>query len=191
MSGGEVVDQGDDTVPARGYSWPPFAPGHTLSLKHGADSPRMVQPVAESLAADLSAHAPWTIGGQFAATVHAWAWAEAQSHLLRLWLDEHGLLDDDGEPRPAANRLDRVESRAAKLRSELGLTPTSLVKLLGGLSAIDPGAAQGGLDALKAAGRQIRTAAALGAPVTALDMTSGDETTTGDSPDQTDEGNQP
>jgi hypothetical protein len=28
--------------PARGYSWPPFAPGHELSLKHGAWSPRKV-----------------------------------------------------------------------------------------------------------------------------------------------------
>ena len=28
---------------ARGYSWPPFEPGNTLAVKHGARSDRLVQ----------------------------------------------------------------------------------------------------------------------------------------------------
>jgi hypothetical protein len=149
----------DDHRPPRNYSWPPFEPGHELSLKHGADSPRKVEPIATRLASELVDQAPWTAGAQYAASVHAWAWTEAQAVLLRHYLDEHGLIDGDGEPRPASARLDKVETRLIKLRSELGLTPQSMVKLMAGLSSIEPGAAQGGLDALKAAGRQIRTAA--------------------------------
>jgi hypothetical protein len=34
---------------ARGYSWPPFEPGHTLSTRHGAYSPRRVEPLAAEL----------------------------------------------------------------------------------------------------------------------------------------------
>lgn len=161
MSDSAELEQPATGAPARGYSWPPFQPGHTLSMRHGAKSARMVAPIAEQMASELSAAAPWTSGAQFAPTVAAWAWAEAQAQLVRQHLDEIGLLDEDGQPRGAANFLDRVEGRAAKLRAELGLTPASMVKLLGGLSSIDAGAAQGGLEALKAAGRQIRTAAEL------------------------------
>jgi hypothetical protein len=116
--------------PARGYSWQPFQPGHTLSLRHGAWSKRSVAPLAERIAADLASAAPWTRSPAFASTIASWSWAEAQATLLRAWLDAHGHLDDEGVPRPATLMLDRVESRAAKLRSELGLSPISLGSLM-------------------------------------------------------------
>jgi hypothetical protein len=137
----------------------PFEPGNVASLRHGAFSPRVVQPVADQIAAQLPSVAPWAGGAAFAATVASWAHAEAQAAILRAFLDEHGLLDDDGEPRPATVLLERVEGRAAKLRTELGLTPLALVRLLGGLSGVDAEAASSGLAALKAQGRQIRQAA--------------------------------
>jgi hypothetical protein len=39
--------------PARGYSWPPFEPGHELSLRHGTYSPRVVGARAELVRAEL------------------------------------------------------------------------------------------------------------------------------------------
>jgi hypothetical protein len=145
----------DGWRPPRGYSWPPFEPGHFVTLKHGARSERIVKPIADHFAAVLVEDAPWLASRVFASTVAAWAWAEAQAHLLRTWIDEHGILDDDGEERPACRSLTAVEKRAANLRTELGVTPQSMVKLLAGLSTVQSEAAQDGLEALRAAGRQL------------------------------------
>jgi hypothetical protein len=146
--------------PARGYSWAPFEPGHTVSLRHGAWSPRSIAPVAAELEEGLHATAPWTTGSAFTAARSSWSWTEAQCVLLRAWLDEVGLLDPETfEPRPASVLLNRLETRAMKLRAQLGLDPLSLTKLLAGLSSVNPAAAAGGLDALVAAGAQIRARA--------------------------------
>jgi hypothetical protein len=162
-------------IPARNYTWQPFEPGHTASLKHGANSPRVVGPLAERLAAGLADDAPWTAGAAHVATVTAWSWAEAQASVLRAWLDEHGVIDDEGKPRPAAAFLDQVEKRAANLRAELGLTPLALAKLLTAVSGLTSEAATAGLDALRAEGRRIveARAAALEAPSSAQDHVSG------------------
>lgn len=149
--------------PARGYSWPPFekgntlgkprfVPGHEDSLKHGADSDRW-RPIAEALTAELATTAPWTSGPAYAGAVAAWARNEAQIVLIGNYLDRVGLLDDEGLPRPASNRLDRLESRAETLRARLGLDPLSMVKLLGGLSAIAAAGPADDLEALKKDGR--------------------------------------
>jgi hypothetical protein len=42
-------------VPARNYSWPPFAKNHELSARHGARSPRRVDPLASELVGQLLA----------------------------------------------------------------------------------------------------------------------------------------
>lgn len=141
--------------PARGYSWAPFEPGHAAALRHGATSPRVVQPIAERLAGELADSAPWTAGASHRATVSAWSWAEAQASVLRSYLDEHGVLDEEGEPRPAAALLDKVEKRATNLRGELGLSPLALAKLLTAVSGLTADAATAGLDALRAEGRRI------------------------------------
>jgi hypothetical protein len=130
-------------------------------LKHGATSPRVLQPVADQLAAGLGEVAPWTSAPVFAGSVASWAWAEAQGYLLRQWLDEHGLVDDEGQPRPAARMLEQVEGRLAGLRGQLGLTPLALGKLLATLSQVDSERGQEGLEALRAAGAELRQAADL------------------------------
>jgi hypothetical protein len=145
--------------PRRGYSWPPLQPGHTLTLKHGATSPRVLQPIADQLAAGLGAVAPWTSAAAFAGSVASWAWAEAQAHVLRIYLDEHGLVDGEGQPRPAAGMLERVEGRLAGLRAQLGLTPLALGKLLATLSQVDGDKGEQGLEALRRAGAELRAAA--------------------------------
>jgi hypothetical protein len=130
--------------PTRGYSWAPFTAGHELSLKHGADSERRWRPVAERLAADLLAERPWLADHR--RTVDAWARVEAQARLIGDWLDTHGLLDDEGEPRPASNRLDRLEARAQSLRADLAEPPLAMARLLGTLT--DTAVTAGRVDAV-------------------------------------------
>jgi hypothetical protein len=115
--------------PARGYRWPPFQPGNEKGKRHGAWG-REVQPLADALVAELAEHAPWSGRPAFAASVAAWARAEARCVLVGRYLDEEGMLTEQGEPRPAAKFLLEVERSAANLRARLALDPVSLAKLL-------------------------------------------------------------
>lgn len=158
--------------PARGYRWPPFQPGHTAALRHGADSERTFGPVAERLADELVVTAPWCARPAFAASVRAWARAEAKVELVGQYLDVHGLLDDGGEPRPAASYLLRLEARADNARARLGLDPTSFAGLLAKLS--DNPQAAGEREALLAEARALvdaRDARALAAAQPDPEMT--------------------
>jgi hypothetical protein len=111
------------------------------------------------MAAELVAAAPWCDRAAYRPTVAAWCRVEAQLHILTRWLDEHGLLDEEGRPRPATNLADRLEGRAARLRAELGLTPMSQSRLLLNVAAVEGGQA-GTLDVLLAEGRQALSRAA-------------------------------
>ncbi len=95
---------------------PDFEKGNELGLVHGARSTRRWLPTAEALAKGLVDVAPWTERPAFAATVASWSKAEAQCQLLHAYLDDVGLLDDNGEPRPALNTLNTTETRANNLR---------------------------------------------------------------------------
>jgi hypothetical protein len=130
-----VVDE-----PARGYSWPPFERGNQAALQHGAYSERRIKPIAETLQHEIVAVAPWLNQPAFAPAVAAWARAEAAVQLLVTELDKHGgLLEGDGTPRKGTNYLERLEARARKLRTDLGLTPQSWAGLLSTLEGIsDP-----------------------------------------------------
>ena len=127
----QVQYSGSVGMPARNYVWEPFKPGNAAALKHGGRSPRTFGPVADKLAEELLTVAPWCAGPAHRLTVAAWARNEAQAHLVAAWLDQVGILDDDGVPRPACALLSRLEHRAASLRTELGLSPLSLARLLG------------------------------------------------------------
>jgi hypothetical protein len=121
----------------------------------------VLQPIADQLAAGLAELAPWTSAASFASATASWSWAEAQVYVLRAYLDEHGLVDDEGQPRPASRMLEQVEGRLAGLRSQLGLTPLALGRLLATLSQVDADKGEQGLEALRAAGAELRQAADL------------------------------
>lgn len=108
---------------------PDFPVGNTLAVKSGARSPRVVEPLAAELVAVATEDAPWLLEGRYAATVQAWARAEAQARLLDAWLLEQGLHDDQGRLRNAEQALHRAETRAANLRTSLGLTPLAAARL--------------------------------------------------------------
>lgn len=112
--------------PARGYSWPAFAPGNEIRVTHGAYSARRVDPIAAELAAalvearpDLDGHGP-----------AVWAWARAEARCLLL--AEHfadGMFDTEGNVRAGMRELVSFERLAADLRSRLGLDPRSQADL--------------------------------------------------------------
>lgn len=140
---------------ARGYSWPPFEAGNEAALTHGAYSPRRVNPRAAEIRERLLAEAPWLAPPAFARSVDALARAEARVELLAEFIDEHGLLDDDGQPRSALAALEKAEKAAERLRSTMGLSPTSWAGLYRTLAAQTEEATTGGLAALKRTGAQI------------------------------------
>lgn len=109
---------------ARGYSRKPFQPGHELSTRHGARSPRKVSALAAELTAGLVGDRPDL--ADYPEAVAAWARAESRCQLLDEWIIEHGLLDDDGEPTTGAVKyLATWETQAATARARLGLDPSS------------------------------------------------------------------
>ncbi len=67
---------------ARGYSWPPFPPGHTLSLVHGAESERAIAARADLVHAELLEVAPYLDEPKFIPAVRRYLAAAAREALL-------------------------------------------------------------------------------------------------------------
>jgi hypothetical protein len=133
-----VSDQEREQLrPGANGSWPPFEPGNELSTRHGAYSPRRVEPLAgeilEHLLADQSiAHlaAPrWRLA------LLALCRAEAQVQLLSEYLAKAGEESGDGVGDLEKGRvlsayllLHRCEARAITMRARLGLDPLSAAR---------------------------------------------------------------
>lgn len=122
---------------ARGYSWEPFQPGHTLSTVHGADSDRQVVPLAQEIVERFtgSGYCPDYLRTmpQFTPAVQAWAKLEARARLLGEWLS--GMTPDEmTTPRKAGGSSPveiwlAAERAASRARERLGLDPASWAKL--------------------------------------------------------------
>ena len=117
---------------------------------------RKVRPVADEIARELTEAAPWTARPAFNGALRSLAWVEAQAMLLRRWIDEHGLLGENGQPQAAVTLLQRLETRASTLREELGLTPQALARLLSSLATVaTAGADNGGPGPLQTEGQRM------------------------------------
>jgi hypothetical protein len=87
----EATESGNQ--PPRGYTWPPFEPGHEVSLRHGANSPRRVGPLAEQFAEELLAAEDtpdYLRAPRYRAAVMSYCRAAAACSLLLSYLDEQG-----------------------------------------------------------------------------------------------------
>jgi hypothetical protein len=140
---------------ARGYSWPPFEEGNKAALRHGAYSVEVYGEVARELVSGVLADRPQL--DRYRTAVAAWADVEARCLVLREWLAEHGTLDGDGNPRPAAELLNKLEGRADKARQRLGLDPKADADLA--RATADAHHAAADLEAVRAAGRRALEAA--------------------------------
>lgn len=180
------------TGEARGYSWPPFEPGHERSLQHGARSERRIAPLAaeiEQHARTLPSWPSYLDAAEYGAAVTAWARAEAVVTLLWRWLAdraEQGLdellaehaTEETEEMRgkgttrrmttgrrvaSVLEQLRKWESAAASHRARLGLDPLSRAKLSKDVAIT--GAVAGQIERMSAMGSEIlaRRAAELGA----------------------------
>lgn len=132
---------------------PDFEPGNQAAEKHGATSERRWRPLADELAAEAVATAPWLTRPAFRRAVEAWSVVEAKATLVDRWLDANGLLDENGTPWPANALSDRLQARAITLRSQLGFDPVSFAKLLLTFSGVPGG--EDALETLRAEGRRL------------------------------------
>lgn len=147
----------------RGYSWPPFEPGHELSTLHGAKSPRKVDPIAEGLVdwvttADGLEHLREP---RFLPAVWAWARVEATVQLLSdycagLVVEQATVPQRKGASSSPLEILRQHEATAATMRARLGLDPMSAAKLLRELTETSATARFAGLEAVREQGRQAR-----------------------------------
>ena len=79
---GSPTDRRSTGAPARGYSWPAFEEGHTLSLVHGADSPRTIEARAAEVRERIFELAPWLQQDAFVPAVARYLRAEARELLI-------------------------------------------------------------------------------------------------------------
>lgn len=109
---------------ARGYSWPPFQPGHELSLKHGAYSEKAIAEKAEQVHLELLDQAPWLAEERYAPALLRYLQATAREQLA------HNALMGAAKLSP---RLLECATAAARLAwqfsDELGLTPAGHQRL--------------------------------------------------------------
>lgn len=137
----------------------PYAEGNVVNLGAGYRSARVYSHVSAALITGLIETRPDLAA--YPEALAAWSDAEARVALLRKHLDEHGMIDDDGEMRANLLReLDRFENRAAKARTVLGLDPRSEAELslLRGKALREGVSAQATastLEALAATGREV------------------------------------
>lgn len=126
-----------DWTPAFPGQRPPFQSGHELSTRHGAYSPRKVDPLATEMVAlvDGDPAVSWLTAADRPA-LWAWARAEAQVQLLTEYLEVAGQTAGDGigdldadAVRSAYLLLHRAEARAQSGRARLGLDPLSRARL--------------------------------------------------------------
>lgn len=108
----------DATRPPRGYSWPPFQPGHMLSVQHAAYSPRLLEPLAEARRAELLADPslaylaePWAAG---AVKRYSMAQAVVDNVWSALSRIDEALAADDVAPKARA-ALERRRQSALEL----------------------------------------------------------------------------
>lgn len=130
----------------------PFERGNEVAKRHGAFSPRYVEPRAAELIEAATAAIPFLAAPEYSPAIHAWGRAEASVSLLAEWLGQHGLIDDDGKPRPAVEALLKFERLALEHRGRLGLDPTSRAKLEREMA--DAARGRFDLDALVSEGRE-------------------------------------
>jgi len=125
-------------LPARGYRWEDAKPGNMLAAKHGAWSPRTVDPLVSQLVADTldlagqpGSSTAYLSEPSYRPALNAWAIAEVRAGLFASVLAEH----DNGEC-PGCDKckawddgLHRWSTSAANHRQRLGLDPLSRARL--------------------------------------------------------------
>lgn len=111
---------------------PPAPKRNRRASKHGlrAQYPAGIEAAAADVAEgfpvrDATGHVP----AQFRLAAEALATAVARKRSGEAWLNEHGPLDENGAPRPAAELLEKTARSVERLLAECGMTPRAAAAL--------------------------------------------------------------
>jgi hypothetical protein len=116
--------------PARHYSWPPFQPGHTLSLRHGAFSDRTISARALEIRELLLERYPYLADDAFMEAVQRYTRAEARALLLHTFIMEKVESDGVEAVRPYLWAEARgADALAQKCGQDCGLDPAGHAKI--------------------------------------------------------------
>lgn len=130
-----------DWTPQNDRQHPPFEPGNRVALRHGAKSPRVLEPAARSIVDELLEQPglSYLRDPAYTVAVEHYGKAVARVELLERWLSERfgrWLADPDSIPSQDRRRLmaleamrDRAEGKVQYWSSRLGLDPLSRSKL--------------------------------------------------------------
>jgi hypothetical protein len=133
----------------------PAKPGNLLALKHGADSPRVIEVAARIIRRDVLEQCPWIAEPIFEDALFRYARSEARARLLSDHIFK--VCEEQGAekiPIRLWEGASAADNCAAKAAADLGLTPLSRAKLAL-LTTSNERAAQG-LEELSATGAAIR-----------------------------------
>ncbi len=121
-------------VPASAGQRPPFAPGHELSLRHGAYLPRKVDPLARELVDRVldDEGASHVRAAACRPALPAWARAEAQVQQLSEYLAKAGEESGDGYAQSWSTTA-TVRGRLVRYLYEAGPSPRARRPAAGGL----------------------------------------------------------
>jgi hypothetical protein len=126
-----VTEQRPEWTPAFPGQRPPFEPGHTVSLAHGARSPRVVDPLAAELLQSVLGNpdVSYLQAAAYRPALRAWSVAEARAQLFGDAIATHGQCDGCERCAYWDERLRKWQSAAAGHRARLGLDPLSRARL--------------------------------------------------------------
>ena len=114
---------------------PPLEPGHTLTLHHGARSPRVLEPRAAEIAAAALADPATAYLSEpaYEGSVRLWAMAQGRAELVGEWLDakpiDEQLKPPKGGAVPPIEVWRKLAETALHAADRLGLTPLSRARL--------------------------------------------------------------
>jgi hypothetical protein len=149
-----LVDPGGSMMVA-GQEREPFKPGHELSLKHGANSERVIAERAKVVHSELLTHAPYLAEERFIPAVNRYLRAASREALLDDWI--RVVCDEKGAGAIPARTWEQATANArlaAKLGSDLGLDPIGHARIRA--LSVGAEASAASLDQLSATGRAIR-----------------------------------
>ncbi len=120
---------GTEGLPARGYSWPPFAAGNLTAVRHGTRSDRLVSERAAAIHAALVEIAPWVTDLDVEA-VDRYCRAEGRARMLHDYTVTTAAQKGVEAVLPYLwTEATRAEANAARFAQDLGLDPTGRAKL--------------------------------------------------------------
>jgi hypothetical protein len=105
-----------------------FAPRNAAAVRHSAYSAVRVGELATLIEDELRGIVP-AVDPSHEPTIRLLARELARIELVDRWLDEHGILDENGEPRGVLKMRSVWTNSAARLANDLALNPSAQAKL--------------------------------------------------------------